>query len=53
VSTGETIKLVMKLSQHILNYITMFYNSYRLHSTLGYVSLEDYEKQLTEMKKDA
>jgi putative transposase len=34
-----------------LNYISMFYNNYRLHSTLGYVSPNDYERQLTEMKE--
>ncbi len=39
--------------QDILNYISMFYNSYRLHSTLGYVCPNDYENQLMEMKKVA
>ncbi len=39
--------------QDILNYISMFYNSTRLHSTLDYVSPNNYEKQLTEMKKAA
>ena len=39
--------------QDILNYITMFYNSHRLHSYLGYVSPNDYERKLTEMKKAA
>ena len=39
--------------QDILNYISMFYNSYRLHSTLDYMSPNDYENQLTEMKKAA
>lgn len=39
--------------QDILNYISMFYNSYRLHSYLGYVSPNQYEKQLLEMKKVA
>jgi len=39
--------------QDILHYITMFYNPWRLHSTLGYVSPNDYEKQLLEMKKVA
>jgi transposase InsO family protein len=33
--------------QDIMQYISMFYNSYRLHSTLGYVCPNDYEKQLT------
>lgn len=39
--------------QDILNYISMFYNSYRLHSTLDYMSPNEYEKQLTEMKEAA
>ena len=39
--------------QDILNYISMFYNSYRLHSTLDYMSPNDYEKQLIEMKEAA
>ncbi len=37
--------------QDILHYIAMWYNPYRLHSTLGYVSPNDYEAQLLEMKK--
>ncbi len=39
--------------QDILNYISMFYNSYRLHSYLGYLSPSDFENQLVEMKKVA
>jgi putative transposase len=39
--------------QDILNYISMFYNNYRLHSTLGYMSPENYEKQLIEIKETA
>ncbi len=39
--------------QDILNYISMFYNPYRLHSTLDYMSPGDFEKQLTEMKEAA
>ena len=39
--------------QDILDYITMFYNPWRLHSTLGYVSPNDYEKQLKEIRKAA
>ena len=39
--------------QDILNDISMFYNSYRLHSYLGYASPNDDEKQLMEMKKAA
>ena len=32
--------------QDILEYISMFYNSYRLHSTLDYVCPNEFEKQL-------
>jgi transposase InsO family protein len=39
--------------QDILGYISMFYNSHRLHSYLGYVSPNDYERQLVERKKAA
>lgn len=42
-----------EVQQDILNYISMFYNPYRLHSTLGYVSPGNHEKQLTEMKEAA
>ncbi len=31
--------------QDILLYIAVFYNRYRMHSTLNYVSPNDYEKQ--------
>ena len=37
--------------QDILNYITMFYNSSRLHSTLNYMSPNDYEARLNVLKK--
>jgi transposase InsO family protein len=36
--------------QDILNYISMFYNSYRLHSYLGYKSPNQYEKEMSELK---
>ncbi|MCH7830990.1 MAG: IS3 family transposase [Proteobacteria bacterium] len=39
--------------QDILEYITMFYNTQRLHSYLDYMSPCDYEQQLLEMKKAA
>jgi transposase InsO family protein len=32
--------------QDILDYISMFYNGHRLHSTLGYMSPNEYENQL-------
>ena len=39
--------------QDILSYISMFYNSRRLHSYLGYTSPNEFESQLMEMKKVA
>lgn len=39
--------------QDILDYIVMFYNSQRLHSTLGYISPIDYESAMAELKKAA
>ena len=39
--------------QDILDYIVMFYNSRRLHSTLDYTSPNDYESAVVEMKKAA
>jgi transposase InsO family protein len=39
--------------QDVLNYISMFYNSYRLHSYLGYVSPNQYEADRAEMRKAA
>ena len=39
--------------QDILHYISMFYNQYRLHSTLGYISPNDFEQQFVVMKKVA
>ena len=36
--------------QDVLNYISMFYNRHRLHSTLGYISPNDFEKQLVTLK---
>jgi putative transposase len=39
--------------QDILDYISMFYNSRRLHSYLNYMSPNDYERQLTEQNKVA
>ena len=39
--------------QDILEYISMFYNSHRLHSYLGYMSPNDYERQLMSQRKAA
>ena len=37
----------------ILDYIVMFYNSRRLHSTLDYTSPNDYESAVVELRKAA
>ena len=39
--------------QDILNYISMFYNSYRLHSYLDYRSPDQYENEVIECRKAA
>jgi len=39
--------------QDVLNYISMFYNSYRLHSYLGYMNPNQFEKVWENMKKVA
>lgn len=39
--------------QDILNYIAMFYNSYRLHSYLGYMSPNQFESEWGNFKKVA
>jgi transposase InsO family protein len=39
--------------QNILNYITMFYNSHRLHSYLGYQSPNQYEQNMASLEKAA
>ncbi len=31
---------------NVIDYIEMFYNSNRLHSTLGYISPNDFEKEI-------
>lgn len=43
----------LEAQQDVLNYISMFYNSHRLHSYLGYVSPNQYEAEMVEMKKAA
>jgi transposase InsO family protein len=39
--------------QDVLQYISMFYNSYRLHSYLGYVCPNQYESEMAGLKKVA
>lgn len=43
----------LEAQQDVMNYITMFYNSRRLHSYLGYISPNQYEAQALELKKVA
>ncbi len=43
----------LEAQQDVLNYITMFYNSYRLHSYLGYKSPSQYEAEMVMLKKVA
>jgi putative transposase len=43
----------LEVQQDVLNYISMFYNSYRLHSYLDYVSPNQYEAQMLELRKAA
>jgi putative transposase len=43
----------LEAQQDVMNYISMFYNSYRLHSYLGYVSPNQYEAETVELKKAA
>lgn len=49
----ENYQTRYEAQQDILKYISVFYNPYRLHSTLGYVSPNEYERQLIEIKKAA
>ena len=49
----ENYQTRYEAQQDILQYITMFYNTWRLHSTLGYVSPNNYERKSLEMKKAA
>ena len=39
--------------QDALDNISMFYNSYRLHSYLEYISPNDFENQLVDVRKVA
>lgn len=43
----------LEARQDVMNYISMFYNSHRLHSYLGYVSPNEYEAEMVELKKAA
>ena len=43
----------LEAQQDVLNYISMFYNSQRLHSYLGYMSPNQYEADTAEMRKAA
>ena len=49
----ENYQTRYEAQQDILEYITMWYNSDRLHSYLGYMSPNDYEQQVLEWEKVA
>ena len=49
----ENYQTRYEAQQDILEYISMFYNSERLHSYLEYMSPNDYEHRLLERKKAA
>jgi len=50
---GRNYQTRYQAQQDILECISMFYNSERLHSYLGYISPNDYEQQLLEREKAA
>ena len=52
-STQALLTDAVDAQQDVMNYITMFYNSYRLHSYLGYLSPNRYEAEMAELKKVA
>lgn len=39
--------------QDVLHYVSMFYNSHRLHSYLGYKNPKQYEVEMEKLKKVA
>jgi transposase InsO family protein len=43
----------VEAQRDILEYVVMFYNSRRLHSTLGHTSPSDYESAVAELRKSA
>jgi putative transposase len=43
----------LEAQQDVLNYISMFYSSQWLHSYLGYMSPNQYEAEMVELKKTA
>jgi transposase InsO family protein len=52
-STGGTTIPVMQHSKMLLQYISMLYNSHRLHSYLGYKSPNQYETETEILRKVA
>ncbi len=50
---GQSYQTRYEAQQDILQYISMFYNSERLHSYLDYLSPNDYEMQLLKLEKVA
>ena len=52
-SMESRMKAQLDAQQDVMNYITVFYNSYHLHSYLGDISPNQYEAEMTELKKGA
>ena len=50
-TNGKNYLTREQAKRDVIDYIEMFYNSYRLHSTLGYLSPLQYEKQNQSLKK--
>ena len=43
--TCRKYETIREARRNIFNYVEVFYNKERLHSTLGYISPEEFEKQ--------
>jgi putative transposase len=53
-ASGNVGADLLALTQRdILDYVVMFYNSRRLHSTLGYISPMGYEAAIVKLRKAA
>ena len=42
---GERFATRAEAKEQVFDYIEVYYNRYRLHSTIGYLSPEDFEAQ--------
>jgi len=53
ISGNLGLEYATESQRDILDYVVMFYNSRRLHSTLGYISPMGYEAAVVELRKAA